>query len=232
MKLKGRLLTLFLVTVMALNCTCVFAGSSSLTELKETVVSGEYEALDSSDAGKEFSANQYKLKDGGYLLYSEIVDTDNWVNETQLNKLTAAAKQDFAEDMFKIANRKVQVDDAHGIVGDGAVTSETVTEMYNILQNKQGMGTVLMASLLSETKPDYASANKLYKPFSGVVGTILGLLSVLIMALLGVTMGCDIAFITIPAFQMMCGGADGGKNGGEGSKGGIGGIISVEEFGV
>lgn len=227
--MKKRVMFLLLVTVMLLSSLTVFAGSSSLEALKQLVVKGEYLALDTSDPGQEFAANQYKVSDGGYLLYSEITDTENWVNENNLNKLTQSGKMKFAEDMFRVANRAVQVHDAQGMVGDEAITTETVSEMYDILQNKEGMGTVLMASLLSETKPDYAAANKLYEPFSGVVGTILGLLSVLIIALLGVTMGLDIAFIVIPAFQMFCGGAEGsGGEGGGKDKGFLAGLISKE----
>ena len=231
MKMK-RYLALLLMSIMMLSCISVFAGSASLNELQSTVMSGDYEALDESDPSQNFSDHQYKTSEGGYLLYTEIVNTtnpDDWIIEAQFNKLTAGGKQNFMKAIFKIANHKVAVDEARGATGDGAVTSETVTEMCDILQNKSGMGSTLMASLLAETKPDYASANKLYKPFSGVVGTCLGILSVVIMALLGVTMGLDIAYIVIPAFQMFCGGSEGGAGGQGGGKAqGIGGLISQE----
>lgn len=226
-----RLLALFLMTIMVFSCCSVFAGNASLTELNNVILSGDYEALDESDPGDSYSDHQYKTSDGGYLLYTEVVNTDvpsDWIDESKFNKLTAGGKQNFMKDVFKIANRKVQVDEAHGVTAESAVTSETVTEMCDILQNKSGMGSTLMASLLAETKPDYASANKLYKPFSGIVGTALGLISVLIMALLGVSMGLDIAYIVIPAFQMFCGGGDNGSGGNGGKASGVGGLISQE----
>ena len=88
------------------------------------------------------------------------------------------------------------------------------------------MGSQLLASLLSETKPDYAKANQIYKPFSGPIRVILGVISILIMALLGVTMALDLAYIVIPAFQLMMSG-EGGDGNGQGAQG-ISKIISVE----
>lgn len=96
----------------------------------------------------------------------------------------------------------------------------------NIISQQSGMGSSMLATLMQQTKPDYVSANRLYEPFSGVVGTILGILAIVIMAALGVTMALDLAYITIPAFQMAMGGSDEQGNGTKGK--GIGGIISQE----
>ena len=82
-----------------------------------------------------------------------------------------------------------------------------------------------MAALMSDTKPDYASANRIYQPFSGLVGTALGLISILIMSLLAVTMALDIAYIVIPSFQLLL---DGGDDAGGGQAKGMSRIISQE----
>ena len=99
--------------------------------------------------------------------------------------------------------------------------------MLRIYQNKAGMGSQLLATLMSETKPDYASANAIYAPFSGVVGTIIALIAILVMALLGVTMALDIAYIVIPPVQMALGGDEGGQGGKDGKKG-LSGLVSKE----
>ena len=98
--------------------------------------------------------------------------------------------------------------------------------MTNVMQQQTGMGASLLASLLQNTKPDYTTANRIYEPFSGVVGTILGIIAILIMSALGITMALDLAYITIPAFQMAMGCSDESGNGTKGK--GIGGIISQE----
>ena len=128
--------------------------------------------------------------------------------------------------MFTLANA-VSTDTKNGQnTGTQAPTDDTVTDMMDVMQQQSGLAATMLATLLQNTKPDYVAANRIYEPFSGTVGVILGVISILLMAALGVTMALDLAYITIPAFQMALGGTDNNGNGDK-SKG-IGGIISQE----
>ena len=127
-------------------------------------------------------------------------------------------------DVFTLANAIAADTDKGYNTGDTAPTDETVSDLMKTISQQSGMGASMLAMIMQNTKPDYVTANRIYEPFSGVVGTILGIVSILIMALLGVTMALDLAYITIPAFQMALGGEDEGGN----KKGGISGIISKE----
>lgn len=229
------LLAMALITVTtffgSLSVNAVYTtGADALGTLKATVGSGVY-TYSAGNKVYDYAANRYKVSGGGYYLYNELIDTTSLANSsadffhnTKFEELTSSAKQDFLKDVFTIANAVAADTDKGYHTGSVAPTDETVSDLMQIIAQQSGMGASMLAMLMQNTKPDYVTANRLYEPFSGVVGTILGIVSILIMALLGVTMALDLAYITIPAFQMALGGEDEGGN----KKGGISGIISKE----
>lgn len=238
--IKKRVKTLVLAMVMALSVLVsgvvdvsadYSAGSEPLKTLEITIQSGTYTYF-VGNTTVNYSTNRYKMANGGYLFWHELFNTvtgdgENYFDSSNLDKLTSGAKRSFLEDVFRMANYIAEDTNKGNHTGDTAPTNDTVTDLYEIAQNESGMAGTLLASIMTNTKPDYATANRLYEPFSGIVGTILGIVSILIMALLGITMALDIAYITIPAFQMALGGDGEGTTQG-GDKKGMSRIISQE----
>lgn len=153
----------------------------------------------------------YKLEGGGTTTYSNLVDKNavstGYVNEVEFNKLKGSEKAEFLGDMNNSANIAVAEDDL--------VSDDTKTTWLTNLQNCSGIGSQLMTTLLQNTKPDYVTANRIYEPFSGVVGTCLALGAILIMAALGLVMVVDLSYIGIPFFRGM---VDGDGSSGQGGK--------------
>lgn len=224
-------MTMFIMsslTAFATNTSNVYADSAYSTLIKlckdpggtGTANIASVKGNVSAEYLKSLNTKTYPVKDGGYLLYQEITGStlkgDDIVDINKFNQLTTGSKQKYLQDLFKVANAVAYATERGGtaFTGAGSVTSgantETVNILYQYLEGKEGMGSVLMASIMENTKPDFASANKIYKPFSGLVGTVLGVIAIVIMALLGITMALDIAYITIPAIQLMLDGGEGG----------------------
>lgn len=191
-------------------------GGAAYNELIQTLISGTYTSSKTS-TNYEFSQNNYKMSDGGYAVWYTIWNQDatvtantgsgsNSLLSSTYESLTAGAKQNFLEDAFTLAN--AMADDTaykakNGMVtGDSEVTDETVSDFLTAIQNCSGMGSTLLASILQNTKPDFVTANRWYKPFSGPVSSVIGLLCILIVALLGLSMALDIFYITIPFVQL------------------------------
>ena len=191
-------------------------GGAAYNELIQTLISGTYTSSKTS-TNYEFSQNNYKMSDGGYAVWYTIWNQDatvtantgsgsNSLLSSTYESLTAGAKQQFLEDAFTLAN--AMADDTaykakNGMVtGDSEVTDETVSDFLTAIQNCSGMGSTLLASILQNTKPDFVTANRWYKPFSGPVSSVIGLLCILIVALLGLSMALDIFYITIPFVQL------------------------------
>ena len=160
----------------------------------------------------KMAEDKYTLEGGGNVSGKELFNkksngssgTSYDVNEDQFKDLTKKEQQRFTTKLVEEANAQV---------GNNGVTSSTVTGLLQKLQTKPGMGSKLLTEILKNTKPDYVRANNIYQPFSGIVGTALGLGAILILAILGIVIVSDIAFITLPPYRGLMGESDGDKKG-------------------
>lgn len=75
------------------------------------------------------------------------------------------------------------------------------TKIYNFVSNSDEATANLVRQLSSDVKADFGSAYSSFKPFTGVIGWILGILTLAIFLILGLTIAFDIAYITIPIIQ-------------------------------
>lgn len=163
-----------------------------------------------------YADKTYTTSGGGSYKMSELLikSTDQSikdvyiVNETRYNELTSNAQTEFLTDLNTVANAVITADQA---AGNTDYTDESLTNWYAILQQQDGVGSKMLNMILSNTKPDFVSANKIYQPFSGLVGTVLGLGAVLIMAFLAIVMVADIAYITLPPVRLLVEEGEGGK---------------------
>lgn len=183
--------------------------------LKGALTSGGYNTVGSTNVVIDTSKKKYKVQGGDKYSYSQLVDADSpdtgYINADAFEDLQSGAKSDFLSDMNSVATDAIEQ-------SDGVVTEETRQSWLSKVQNCPGVGTQLIAALLENTKPDYAKANSIYKPFSGIVGTALGLLSILLMALLGLVMALDLSYIGIPIFRNFVSGPESGGGAGGKSK--------------
>lgn len=208
--------------------------ANSYDTLKQYCKSGEYPP-DNPNGNSTLMAKQYKRSGGDYYLYTDITlptDFSHIISETAYSQLTAGAKQEFLKDFITIAydweayHNQTMTTTSGGEI----ITGETVSDLMYELQNVSGAGSQIMAALLSDVKADYATADRIFKPFSGPISTIIGLLCIIMMSLLALTMALDLAYITIPMFRLMLDGEDGGGGGGQGGNGGsaLSKIVSAE----
>lgn len=221
------------LSVFATGMTAFAASESSYSMLKTNCRQGKQPSAEYGDGNNPINEKKYKRSGGDYYLYTDITgispasnnQTSDIISEYKYNQLTAGAKQDFLKDFIQVAYNYEDYYSKHEASNGQIVTGETVSDLLEELQQVSGAGSQIMAALMSDTKPDYASANRIYQPFSGLVGTVLGLISILIMSLLAVTMALDIAYIVIPSFQLLL---DGGDDAGGGQAKGMSRIISQE----
>ena len=215
---------MLLLFVTALPLTEAYADS--LHTLASTIEKG---IANGKKVGNiDVSKRRYKKKEGGTIVYTSLFNqgnTDMPINQDALDSLTNGAKSSFLKDMLRVAYAKVELDKQN--TTDNAVTESTLTDYLSIIQSQAGVAGTLLASILSNVKADFIGGNRVFAPFAGPIGTGLGLIAILIMALLGLTMALDLAYIVIPPFQMLLG--DGTGNGNESGKGfHVSGFISQE----
>ena len=78
-------------------------------------------------------------------------------------------------------------------------------KIYNELCELDTTTSSLVRQLSSDVNADFAKAYKYFKPFSSPIGILLGLITIAVFVLLGITGVVDIAYITIPFVQVFLG---------------------------
>lgn len=158
----------------------------------------------------KMSQNEYTLNGGGSVKGSDLFEgkpTSGYdLNEKVFTSLSSKAQGQVVSDIASLCNKAVEDDSVRG------VEQSTVQDWWKQLQTKQGVGSKFMGEILKNTKPDFVTANQIYAPFSGLVGTLMGIGAVLIMAFLGLVMVADISYITLPPVRLFY--SDKTKNGG------------------
>lgn len=233
------LLLITLVTMLGSTIT-VFADEVSAKEamdrLRTQIKKGSYTSV---NFDIDVADKVYKSSGGGYIAYGSLTtgpaDTEQFFLANTYSKLTSSGKQQFLEDILEIANAMVY-DTDNGVgstdypLGSG-VTSDTLDDMFDILQNKAGMGAQVLAAVMKDAKPNFAKASNMLSPFNGVVGTVLGVISIVTISLLGFSVGLDILVIAVPPIQLAVlgeGAGGGGSGSQEGHTSALAKIVSVE----
>lgn len=152
------------------------------------------------------SQEKYAVDGGGYLSGSELFEQDKenggfTVKEDEFQTLTSSAQTAFVEDIAQESQNAIDKEDN--------VSESTVQNWWKELQSINGIGSKFMNEILKNTKPDFVTANAIYQPFSGVVGTVMGVIAVLLMAFLGIVLVCDICYIALPPVRNLVADEDG-----------------------
>lgn len=159
----------------------------------------------------KMAANTYEVTGGGSISGQDVFYATSYqgvqggqggfdVDEKKFATLTSSAQTQFVSDIATYSNQSMT--DSTYTAGSN-ISEETVQAWWKTLQSKNGLGSKFLNVILENTKPDFVTANAIYKPFSGIVGTVLGLIAVIGMALLGLVMVSDIFYIVIPPVRMM-----------------------------
>lgn len=200
-KKRSRSLMMVLLSIMVM----VVFGASSVFASSNATKDAQAQAALRTYVKSKMTGSDYAVDGGGYLkgedlfMDTKISGLDSCdLNEDQFSKLTSSAQAKAVQDIAQYSQNAVSSTD-NSVAG---VSESTVQNWWKQLQTKQGVGSKFMNQILQNTKPDFVTANQIYQPFSGVVGTVLGLIAVLLMAFLGIVMVSDIAYITLPPVRM------------------------------
>lgn len=134
-------------------------------------------------------SNVTAVADTDFVTYSFSSNVANiTINMTEYNKLGNKAKQDLMQ---------VALDTTY----NSNVSKTNRNKIYNALCKQDEPTSALVRQLSEDVNADFAGAYKYFKPFSGPLGVVLGLLTLTIFVILGLTLVIDIAFITLPFVQ-------------------------------
>lgn len=113
-----------------------------------------------------------------------------WFNTDKYNELPQKTKTETLQTCYVVLN-------------SSSISSANKTRFYNFIEKNDATTAALAKSLSSDMKADYYSAYfDWFRPFTGIIGTMLGLLTICIFVLLSITIVWDIAYITLPGMQV------------------------------
>lgn len=160
---------------------------------------------------KQMAATSYELEGGGSILGKDLFSQDGKnfnVNDAQFSTLSKKGQGSFTGDLVTQSNNAASANNPTKASDTPLVTDQTTSSWFKDLQSTPGMGSKLLAEVLSNTKPDFVTANKIYEPFSGIMSTVIALITIVFMAFLVLSMAADLAYITLPFVR----GKDEGKD--------------------
>lgn len=111
------------------------------------------------------------------------------------SKLDSDVKKDFMEKAL-IATTKT------------SLNAKTKNKIYNFIASQDTPISSAMKYLQSDANADFLEAKKWIDPFTGVIGTFLGVLCVAIFLFTGLSVVFDLCYIALPGIQAILEGGD------------------------
>ena len=241
---RAALATLFLAvapivaTTTAATAAPVTAPASA--SISVTASTGVLPAADGNGAGnatqeadkalrttvaKDLAGNTYQLSGGGTVNGSDIIKPEGTINQAIYEQLTSSAQSQFANDLMAKTDSYTEPtaqDYSPSLAKSAGVNSETKQNWFKELRSNSGLGSKLLTSTLARgVYADLDGGARWFAPFSGPLSTLLGFTAILLLAGTTISAVIDLAYITIPAFQVL---SDAVANGGGNGSGGGGGL--------
>lgn len=174
---------------------------------------------------KDLAGNTYQLSGGGTVNGSDIIKPEGTINQAIYEQLTSSAQSQFANDLMAKTDSYTEPtaqDYTPSLAKSAGVSSETKQNWFKELRSNSGLGSKLLTSTLARgVYADLDGGARWFAPFSGPLSTALGFLAILILAGTTISAVIDLAYISIPAFQVL---SDAVANGGGNGSGGGGGL--------
>lgn len=84
---------------------------------------------------------------------------------------------------------------------DSGISTMASNKIYNFIQSQDESTASLVRQLSNDVNADFAEAYMMFKPFSGVLGVILGVFAIAIFVTLTLMIVVDLSYIVIPTIQ-------------------------------
>lgn len=134
---------------------------------------------------------------------------DNILSYDQSQGLVKFNNIAYSKYSLKTKNRFM--DTALGAVKSSSINTKDKNKLFNFIADQDTTTSTALRTLKTDAQADIASAAAWYKPFSGPISTVLGVIALLTLLSLGITSVIDIAYLVVPVFRMFLDKDDTGK---------------------
>lgn len=170
------------------------------------------------------------LKAGGSTAaYTNVVNSVNklckdnklptfWVLHTSKSGIVTVNTGDVAVEIYMqnynslgSEDKKLVMSGALTAISDSSIPQQQRLKFYNFVAEQDGATSALVRQLSQDVNADYATAYTWFKPFTGGISTVFGVITLSIFILLALTMIVDLAYIALPLFKTALDKTDGTK---------------------
>lgn len=105
--------------------------------------------------------------------------------------------------VMQVTDKQEFMSDALGYIKQSSLPTKEKNKIYNFVADQDGTTSSAIRNLKVDSQADLATAASWYKPFSGIISTILGVLALAVFIFLGIGVVVDIAYMVIPPFRIL-----------------------------
>lgn len=103
---------------------------------------------------------------------------------------------------FDLKQKNDFMDKSLSAVKQSSLNTKDKNKLFNFIADQDSTTSTAIRNLKVDAQADIASAAAWYKPFSGGISTLLGVLALATMLFLGITTVIDVAYLAVPMFRI------------------------------
>lgn len=127
--------------------------------------------------------------------------TDNILNYKSSNGSALLSFSNVKYSSLDTEEKKIFMETALKATTKTGLNAKTKNKVYNFIASQDTPVSSAMKYLQSDANADFLEAKKWFDPFSGVIGTILGVLCVAVFMFTGMSIVFDICYLVLPGVQ-------------------------------
>lgn len=102
-----------------------------------------------------------------------------------------------------IESKRVFMETALSATQETHLGSQQKNKLYNFIADQDSTTSAAIRYLKSDASADFVAAKAWFRPFSGPISTVIGVICILVFMFMGFSMLFDCAYLCLPAFQAL-----------------------------
>lgn len=152
----------------------------------------------------------HNVDGGGKMAHDNIMKSDNeilkdfiTIENTSNNDgwLVTLNMEGYAE--LKGVEKRDLMKSVLGAINDSGLNTQARLKLYNFVAKQDESTSSLVRQLSDDVNADFATAYTWFRPFTGGISTVLGIITLAIFSCLGIMIILDLSYISVPMFAKL-----------------------------
>lgn len=180
-------------TIMVFSMILSFLAAFSICDIRVFADRSEVDAVTTMEEGQS-EINMVCTQANNTCGLEILVYTSSDGMLTFSNKLYSQLDMQEKRDFMQVALEATQ---------ETSLGAQQKNKLYNFIASQDNPTSAAIKYLKSDASADFVEAKALFRPFSGVIGTVMGVICLVTFLLLGFSCLFDCAYLCLPSFQAL-----------------------------